>query len=539
MARHIRITLLVPRASGHINRHNLVEPMGVMHLVAVLRSAGHTVSFLDLNLANMEEQSEVQQRLERVLTDAELVGFSVTGASQLESARFLAEEAQRVAPRALLLAGGVLPTFVPASFLTEIPMLHGLIRGEAEYTLSAVATRRSEGLDWTGVAGVCFVRGGRVIERPPASPVQILDTLPFAARDACDEALAAGNPATLLTSRGCWSRCSFCASQELARLVPGSPWRARSSYHVMQELDLLWDSRRLTKFHINDDNFVGPGRSGRKRALTIASAMRSRDRDYRFSAEMRADVIDSELLKRLVDAGLQSVIVGIESWAPSQLARLGKRSTVEANERALEVLLAHGPREIRLGCIMFDPWTTVDELRTQIAFLTRYPHYEIGRYANTLQILPGTEVERTLRAEGRLDGDWRAYSYRFRDKRVALIHSIVVPVMNELARVEDLALHSDVLDTTKSRPTTAFIDQLRQDALCFFKNVVDHHEEGLRAAPRSREAFVTSGLDRGQAMKNDAIRKLALLRLLTRPEGPSGRETRQPVHEKTPAPHFN
>jgi hypothetical protein len=75
MARHIRITLLVPRASGHINRHNLVEPMGVMHLVAVLRSAGHTVSFLDLNLANMEEQSEVQQRLERVLTDAELVGF--------------------------------------------------------------------------------------------------------------------------------------------------------------------------------------------------------------------------------------------------------------------------------------------------------------------------------------------------------------------------------------------------------------------------------------------------------------------------------
>ena len=106
------------------------------------------------------------------------------------------------------------------------------------------------------------------------------------------------------------------------------------------------------------------------------------------------------------EAGLRHILIGLESGREEALQRLNKKTTVEQNEKALTILRSYGI-EPNVGFIMFEPDSSVEDLRINFEFLKRNHLLDnLDITVNVLYhhqiILQGTESFRQLQAEGRL-----------------------------------------------------------------------------------------------------------------------------------------
>jgi len=409
----MKITLVYPRGMTVYGQEDFKEVYGLLSLAAVLRNGGYRVELADMFFMPLSEGDEFPVELLQAIQGADLVGFSLTGVLQLYWTQRIIGYLRAERNKVFLVAGGVLPTYAPAEALGALTDLDCIIRGEGEESLLALAQALEHRTDWQGIPGVCFKRQDGLIIRPAAPLIADLDRLPFIARDYLRQALGHGNPASVLTSRGCWSKCTFCNSHLLAKLSGGKKRRVRSGENVLRELDYLWERDQVNHIQFADDTLAGPGPAERERLFKIADGMIGSGRNYRFFAEIRTDVIDDRIIRRLVDAGLYDICIGIESWSQSQLDRLGKMTTVAANRRAMEIVIRYPIRNVRIGSLFFDAGVTINELRTQIDNMSQYPQFEVARCKNKVSVYPGALEVRKLQDAGLLYGDWLQYDYRF------------------------------------------------------------------------------------------------------------------------------
>jgi radical SAM superfamily enzyme YgiQ (UPF0313 family) len=135
-------------------------------------------------------------------------------------------------------------------------------------------------------------------------------------------------------------------------------------------------------FYFVDPNFVGPGDAGQKRAVELANSLS--ELYITFGLETRVNDVAKPLLKSLRNAGLTSLLLGIESGSSRGLQRLLKRTTVAENERAITDVRDAG-LEPEIGFIMFDPICTIEDIRENMDFLERNRLLNrLGRTANLL-----------------------------------------------------------------------------------------------------------------------------------------------------------
>ena len=167
-------------------------------------------------------------------------------------------------------------------------------------------------------------------------------------------------------SRGCYGSCTFCTINPF--YGGRSLWRPRSPESVIAEMAAVLEEHPDTsRFYFVDPNFFGPAGRGRERALTLARMIRERF-DIRFGLEGRVNDIDEELVESLVAAGFDELLIGLESGSDATLRRLNKHTTVEQNRRALRILRSYGV-EPNVGFIMFEPDSSLDDVRVNLAFL--------------------------------------------------------------------------------------------------------------------------------------------------------------------------
>ncbi len=138
--------------------------------------------------------------------------------------------------------------------------------------------------------------------------------------------------ALLKTSFGCPHHCSFCFCTRITRGI----YAQRPLPEVMEELETL--SER--EIYIVDDDFL----ADRRRLLEFIGECRSRDIRKHYLVYGRADFIagNPDLLRSFRDAGLKTVIVGLESFEEADLNLYNKHTTPAVNIRAMEILNSLG-----------------------------------------------------------------------------------------------------------------------------------------------------------------------------------------------------
>ena len=123
-------------------------------------------------------------------------------------------------------------------------------------------------------------------------------------------------------SRGCPFDCEFCD----ITFLYGHRVRTKSAAQIVSELEHLYRHGWRGGVFFVDDNFIGNRLKLKKEVLpSIAGWMEERGYPYHFNTEASIDLSDDdELMEMMIDAGFESVFVGIESPSDESLAECNK-----------------------------------------------------------------------------------------------------------------------------------------------------------------------------------------------------------------------
>jgi anaerobic magnesium-protoporphyrin IX monomethyl ester cyclase len=402
-----------------------LENLGTRYLAAVLRQHGFSVQ---LAAFSTEADGPAVIDLAR-RTLPRLVGLSLIFQYRAPEFLRLAADLRRELPGAHITVGGHFPSFADAELLDLSPDLDSVVRGEGEYTLLELVQRLDDRQSWSGIHGLSFRQGGRVMRTPPRPLIRDLDTLPFPARDTPPQQDLGMGFSPILGSRGCHCNCSFCSISAFYGASGGSSQRFRSVANMAEEMEDLYRRFGVRFFVFNDDEWFPAGRARVDRVNALASELRRRQLDAIMSIKCRADDVEEDLFRRLLEMGVVRAYVGVESGSDHSLRTLNKHTTAAQNERALETLNKVGILA-DFGLIFFDPDSTVEDIQANLGFFHRMAGdgqapLSFGR----LEVYAGTPILHRLQREGRLSGDFLAWNYTISDPRVELLFRLMVTTM--------------------------------------------------------------------------------------------------------------
>ena len=373
------------------------EPLGICYIAAYARQQGHEVDLYDLA---EYPSARMWQSVAVPLTGYPVVGIT-SYTKTLPAALALARWIRRRNPGVRIVFGGPHATPCAEELLRENDVIDFVVKNDGELPFSALLEELSAptsrldlvpSLVWrNGVAG-----GTDFVSNPPPGNV-VLDNLPFPyrtfivepERDVVRKLGGAPDPAIcLVSSRGCPKRCTFCSI-----IVMNPRWRARSPANILAELTELRQTRQFSHVAFMDANFFVDFR----RAAEFSDALHAWDPAMTWSGTATVDHVSrhpDEIAR--IGKNCAYLELGLESGSDSVLQRFGKRTTVAHNLRAIEVLRS-SRIELDVDFIMYDPWTTLDELEENRRFLSDADllgYWPADLLFNPLKLYPGTTAQR-------------------------------------------------------------------------------------------------------------------------------------------------
>ena len=277
-------------------------PYGLLSLAAQALRAGHEVKVLNLSTWAWGDVEALIAAL-----PADVYGLTCF-TSNRRGVKLLAECIRLRHAGAHVVVGGPHVTALPAETLQHYGAIDTVVIGEGEQTFLELLGRIEAGRPTAGIAGTAWRDGEAVRMGPPRERIADLDAL---------APVHEHFPAyILLTSRGCFGRCTFCASQTV--------WRRKLRFHrvayVLDALEKMLARLPHKMIAIKDDTFT----ADRRRALAICEGIRDRGLNFLWSCDTRADTLDEELLLAMRRAGCQAISLGVESGSWKVLRNIRK-----------------------------------------------------------------------------------------------------------------------------------------------------------------------------------------------------------------------
>src|SRR5579864_8127781 len=154
--------LLIGPYDPHCGEYTFpAPPLGVWRLAGVLQAAGVAASVFDPNCCKETPQRALERELMSGAWD--VVGVSTTGMT-LRFDLELAYIVRRLAPRALIVAGGMEATFRP-ELMFELGPFDLVILGEGEQPLLDIAGRLRAGAPLRGIRGTAErLASGKILQ---------------------------------------------------------------------------------------------------------------------------------------------------------------------------------------------------------------------------------------------------------------------------------------------------------------------------------------------------------------------------------------
>ena len=388
----------------------LAPPLGVWRLAGVLESVGADVRVFDPNCCS----GPPQRALEREILSGpwDVIGVSTTGMT-LRFDLELAHRARRMAPRALLIAGGMEATFRP-ELMYELAPFDRVVLGEGERPLLELVTRLRSGAPLGGIAGTAErTAEGGVLKLPQ----QALDgaalrdavfripyeKMPYPAYwDRLEAAYALGSLPTkadrearlaeirsvrLITLNYCPMGCTFCSATNFLHEAQGSVASiarldAGDCVRMLERVVSAQPAVRTVIFQ--DDIFVF---TKDRRILPLCEAIIAAKesgmlpRELQFISTNRIDAMSPERLAAMRRAGFRVLGFGIESFSRQVLGEFNKAQVYSHIEPTLSSALELGVTPF-LDLILSSPRASLTDVATTLRQAWRWLQQgcEVGIY---------------------------------------------------------------------------------------------------------------------------------------------------------------
>jgi anaerobic magnesium-protoporphyrin IX monomethyl ester cyclase len=416
----------------------LEENLALRYLHAAVERAGHEARIFDFHAAQQAEQLAIDIA-EYV---PQLVGLSMVFTARAKEFLALAGRLRALGFAGHITAGGHFAAFHAQRLLQDFPALDSVIQGEGEEALVELASQAPPGgntgqtppdadapaptrsANCTGILGLTWRDGaGHIVHTGRRPNPADLDARALPTRPATLHRYLGLPIANILASRGCYGNCRFCSIRAWHRLSGGPQFRLRAVQPLAREMAELYHDRGVRIFNFHDDNFLV--RSKDENLARLEALQRQLDAAAvgRIGIQIKArpDSIDPDVVARLKELGLFRVFLGVETNAVAGLVTLGRGIRRRQNHEALRVLREFGVHTC-FNLLMFDPETRLGDLRENIEFLGAQTWFPLNFCR--VEVYAGTAIERQLRTQGRLIGDYFGYSYRMADPKVQLAYEV-------------------------------------------------------------------------------------------------------------------
>jgi radical SAM superfamily enzyme YgiQ (UPF0313 family) len=305
-----------------------------------------------------------EQRLRELQPD--IVGFTAYS-SQSAIVKDLAARAKAIIPGVLTVAGGIHATIIPADY--EGSQMDLVVRGEGGTTFAALLKRYKLGEPLADGHAVLDPKDPlfrqKAGEKPPLFPA--VEDIPRPRRELVNRKRYFSvwtspdksnrletmypNIATIRTSTGCAFNCAFCVVHHMM----SGKYLQRKPEDVVDEIAGIKEDYI---YFVDDETFLNP-----MRMTEIANLIKERGVKKKFVSWARADTIvkHPELFTLWKEVGLHIVYVGLEAMDEARLKDYKKRTTVDTNKKAVQILRDAGI--LLHGSLMVDPGFTVEDFR--------------------------------------------------------------------------------------------------------------------------------------------------------------------------------
>lgn len=441
------------------------ENLGLRYLHSAVKKAGHEPQIFDFR-----DRSQLDAIARTIVAfQADVVGLSMTFSRRAREFADLAAKLRTDGYAGHLTCGGHFASLHAERLLLDVPALDTVVVGEAEESLVELL----EHLAAPGsVAGVCHRSPeGKVVAAMPRPVIDDLGTKPWPTRDAEPDTILGLRLADLVSGRGCWANCRFCSIGAWHRAIGGKRFRQRTVEDVADEMAALY-SRGVRIFNFTDDNFFLPEPAqSRERFEALHRLLESKGVGHvGLQVKARPGSIDPQILTALKTLGVFRIFLGVESDSDRSLQALGRESTRAQNRKALD-LIAEAGFHVTYNLLMFEPETTLEEVRAHAAFIEDHSAIPLGIYRT--EVYGGTPLEEQLREQGRLQGDYFGYDYVITD-----------PAAEKVFRMQHAVFGTRVFDLEKGMgPRSMALDHQLHLLEHFWPKKVS---ERLRARVRSQ-----------------------------------------------------
>ena len=406
-------------------------PMGILYLAATLERdlPGVAIDIVDLAKRYRERCDNKQLKFDsfekfceemfraEVCSPPDLIGISVLFSTAHKSTLRIAEVCKSIWPGAPVIVGGMHATNAAAQLLDN-PAIDYVFRGEGEAVVADLLLAPSA--DIPGVVGRANVNA-----KDSAPLIHDLDTIPhpawhlipmreyvFAANSRARnlDKIEQDGAATIVTTRGCPFRCTFCASWT----VHGREMRYRSKENVIEELRILRDRYDVNTVIPEDDLFSVK----KARFVDLCTAIEAEfrgDFHFQFPNGLSVATLDADVIAAMKRMGMTVANIAIESGSDFVQRKIIKKNVDLDRARDVVSECRRQGLTVRAYFIVGFPGETREQMQETVDFAASLE--ADWATINPAAPLAGTEMYDQLIARGDIDASFNWDELFFQERK--------------------------------------------------------------------------------------------------------------------------
>ena len=350
------------RSQGNVEDSSATSmraPNDLGYASSTLKKRGHIVFLKDYQTENL---SYSKLKSDFIEFKPNVIFVSITNATifnDLDLINKLVEKNQSVI---VILKGALF--FNPDNLMLSQLALENidyLIGGESDFIVAdLIETHFQNKNNLKNIKGISFKQNNKWIKTDFTTWEKDLDNLIFPDRDEIKNSLyvrpdTGEAQATIITSRGCPSKCVFC----LTPTISGTKLRLRSPENIHAEIFECYNKHNIKNFFFRSDTFTIDRRWVEKLCdLIIESNLQNK---ISWVANSRVKPLQQETLNIMKKAGCWLVAFGYESGSKESLEKIKKGCSLEDNLIAAEYAKKSGLKTFGFFLIGL-PWEDFSHL---------------------------------------------------------------------------------------------------------------------------------------------------------------------------------